>query len=85
MVAFIKFVEALRQRMQPWIDRLLQWKEASDEWWGLRNERCAMPLMCTRSSWTLDASCRLPFVWLYAARDPSGRQACLTSEAFLQV
>ena len=29
------------------------------------------PFMCTRSLWTLDASCRLPFVWLSAVRDPS--------------
>ena len=69
MVAFIKFVEALRQRMQPWVDRLLQRKEASDEWWGVRNERCAMPFTCTKFFWTLDASYRLPFVWLYAACD----------------
>ena len=43
VVAFINFLAALRQRIQPWIDRLLQWKEASDEWWGVRNERCATP------------------------------------------
>ena len=71
MVAFIKGVEALKERIQPWIDRLLQWKEASDEWWGVRNERCAMLLHV--SSRTLDASCRLTLVWLCVAHDTSSR------------
>ena len=43
MVELIRFAKAVRQQIQPWIDRLLLWKEASDDWWGVRNERCAMP------------------------------------------
>lgn len=39
VVALIRFLQALRTRLQPAMDRLSAWKEFTDEWWGIRNER----------------------------------------------
>ena len=39
IATLIHFIQAVRARLQPVIDRLTAWKEAWDDWWGVRNER----------------------------------------------